>query len=199
DLDKSVDEARAFRQRFGIALDKELVVQVSWIIPEKGIPDVLETARLVLAKRPNAHFVLAGNGNYTGEDQRAAAQMGMDRSGTWWGLLENPMREGVYAAADVFCLLSRWEEAFGWVIAEAMSFERPVVATAVGGIPEVVADGVTGLLGPRNDPATAAQHMLQLLEDAELRRKRGVAGRRRVEEMFELRSGVRELVRHYGI
>jgi glycosyltransferase involved in cell wall biosynthesis len=199
ELAGSVEQGLAFRRRFGIPIDKELVVQVSWVIPEKGVPDLLEAARLVLAKRPNTHFAIAGNGNYTGEYQRAAAHMGIGGSVTWCGLLENPMRDGVYAAADVFCLLSRWEEAFGWVIAEAMSFERPVVATAVGGIPEVVADGVTGLLGPRSKPEVAAGHMLQLLGDAELRRRMGVAGRKRVEEMFELRRGVQEVVRHYGI
>ena len=118
---------------------------------------------------------------------------------TWTGLVEDPIAEGVYCAADVVCQLSRWQEAFGFVIAEAMACRKPVVGTSVGGIPEVVKDGTTGFLVPPRQPAAAAQRIFQLLGDASLRRRMGDAGRARVEELFDLRRTVADLIALYGI
>lgn len=68
----------------------------------------------------------------------------------------DPSGEGVYVAADVVCQLSRWEELFGWMIAEAMACKKPVVATCVGGIPELVAAGQSGYLVERGNAIEAA-------------------------------------------
>ncbi len=196
-LESAREKGLAFRRRFGIPEDHDLVVQVSWIIPEKGVPDLLEAARMVLSRRPGTHFAIVGSGDYAPEYKMQARRMGIADSVTFTGLLDNPMEDGVYAAADVFCLLSRWEEAFGWVIAEAMAFEKPVVATAVGGIPEVVDKDRTGLLSPAGDPGAAAANILRLLEDPDLRARMGRAGRAVVEEKFELRESVAKVVSFY--
>ena len=199
----SLDDARArgsaFRKRFAIPEDRELITQVSWIIPEKGVADLLDAAMLVLARRPQTHFAIVGRGACEAEYKRHAADLGIADAVTWTGLVGNPMEEGVYAAADVFCLPSCWQEAFGWVIAEAMAFEKPVVATRVGGIPEVVEDGVTGLLVPPRDPEALAEALLRLLDDAELRGRMGAAGRRRVEGKFNLERNVTALIGEYGL
>jgi glycosyltransferase involved in cell wall biosynthesis len=199
-LDCAARAGAQFRERFSIPADRELVTQVSWIIPEKGIPQLLEAAQIVLRERPDTHFAVVGNGSGETEFRRRAESMGISRSITWTGLLQNPMQEGVYAASDVFCLASQWQEAFGWVLAEAMAFEKPVVATAVGGIPEVVEDQVTGLLvRPANDSAELARKLLRLLNDAELRRQMGAAGRCRVEDKFHLERNVAQLLTHYAL
>jgi glycosyltransferase involved in cell wall biosynthesis len=109
------------------------------------------------------------------------------------------LAEGVYAAADVVCQASDWEEIFGWVIAEAMASKRPVVATRVGGIPELVQDGETGFLVTRRDASQLAKRILVLLKDNALRERMGLAGRRVVEAKFNLRENVTQLVRLYGI
>jgi glycosyltransferase involved in cell wall biosynthesis len=196
-LEDSAGKGAAFRKRFGIPEDRDLIAQVSWIIPEKGIPDLLEAARLVLEERPNTHFAIVGDGAHADEYKQECQRMGIARSVTWTGLLENPMEDGVYAAADVFCLLSRWEEAFGWVLAEAMAFEKPVVATSVGGIPEVVSHERTGLLSRPEDPGAAAANLMRLLDDPGLRSRMGKAGRKAVEEKFDLRASVAEVVSFY--
>jgi glycosyltransferase involved in cell wall biosynthesis len=197
-LDDAAGQARQFRERFGIAPDRELVTQVSWIIPEKGLPQLLEAAAQVVQQRPTAHFAIVGSGAGEAEYRQKAAELGITGAITWTGLLSNPMQDGVYAATDIFCLASQWQEAFGWVIAEAMAFEKPVVATAVGGIPEVVQDGVTGLLvKPASDSQQLARQLLRLLEDAALRRQMGLAGRRAVEQKFQLRCNVEQVVSHY--
>jgi glycosyltransferase involved in cell wall biosynthesis len=189
----------AFRERFAIPQERELVMQVSWVIPEKGIPDFLEAARLVLCERPRTHFAVVGSGPHAETYRREAIEMGLGESLTWTGLIDNPVAEGAYAAADVFCLASRWNEAFGWVIAEAMSFERPVVATRKGGIPEIVTDGVTGFLVASHNPVELAGRILTLLRDPELRRRMGAAARQEVAARFELKQTVAQLLRHYDL
>ena len=197
----NADPARAaeFRRRFNISDDKRIVVQVSWVIPEKGITDLLEVARLVSAKRPDTQFVIVGDGPYREQFTRQAQDMGLSDHVTWTGLMKDPFGEGVYDAADVVCQLSRWEEVFGWMIAEAMAFGKPVVATRVGGIPELIDDGETGFLVDRGDVKTAAERVLRLLDDRELAKKLGCAGRQKTHTKFNLQTNVGELIRVYGI
>jgi glycosyltransferase involved in cell wall biosynthesis len=118
---------------------------------------------------------------------------------TWTGMVGNPTAEGLFTAADVVCQMSRWEEAFGFVIAEAMAASRPVVATRTGGVPELVEDGVSGWLVPRRDPAATAGRLLQLFEHAEVRRRMGAAGRAAAETKFDLRRNVAQLMKLYGL
>lgn len=188
-----------FRQRFDISDDKRIVVQVSWIIPEKGIADLLEVARLVITKRPDTQFVIVGDGPFREQFERQATELGVSANVTWTGLMTDPFGEGVFDAADVVCQLSRWEEVFGWMIAEAMAFGKPVVGTRVGGIPELIDEGQTGFLVDRGDTATAAERVLRLLDDAELRKTLGCAGRHKTHANFNLQTNVGELVRVYGI
>jgi len=187
-----------FRRRFGIPDGKKVAVQISWIIPEKGIPDFLDAARLVVARDQNVHFVVVGDGPYREQYMKQAVEMGLGESVTWTGLITNPFGEGVYDAADVVCQFSRWEELFGWMIAEAMAHKKPVIATRVGGIPELVADQKSGYLVERGDTADAAEKLLKLLYDPRLRETMGAEGYRIVHDRFSLRQNVRELLWVYG-
>jgi glycosyltransferase involved in cell wall biosynthesis len=83
-----------------------------------------------------------------------------------------------YAAADIVCQVSRWEEAFGCVIAEAMAGGRPVVGTRAGAIAELVRDGETGFLVDRRARAQIAAKILELVRDPGLRQRFGEGGRR---------------------
>jgi len=191
--------AREFRARHAIPEKRSVVLQVSWIRPEKGIPEMLDAARIVHDRNSEAHFVIAGEGADRENFTRQAAGMGLGGHITWTGLVQNPFAEGLFAAADVVCQPSRWEEVFGWVITEAMAAGKPVVATRVGGIPEIVGDGETGFLVPRGDSNALATRILTLLGDPALRTRMGQAGRLKVEEKFDLRKNVAELVDWYGV
>ena len=195
------DPARAaeFRRRFAIPDNKKVVVQISWIIPEKGILDLLDIAKRVGDQTNDVHFVIVGDGPYREEYGRKAEAMGLGDSVTWTGLIADPFGEGVYDAADVVCQLSRWNEVFGWMIAEAMAFEKPIVATRVGGIPELVIDGETGYLVERGDTAAAANKLLSLLQDPDLRKSMGRKGHAAVNTHFNLRENVGQLLETYGI
>lgn len=188
-----------FRRRYSIPTDRAIVTQVSWIIPEKGITDFLETARLVTEQNRNVQFVLVGEGAYREQYMKDAAAMGIEDRVTWTGMVQDPFGEGVFAAADVICQFSRWEEVFGWMIAEGMAHGKPVVATRVGGIPELITDGQTGYLVPRGDTKAMSEKLLTLLTDPDMRARMGEAGRAVVAEKFDLRKNVAQLIRSYGI
>lgn len=191
--------AVSFRRKYGIPEGRSLVVQVSWIRPEKGLGAMLEAVRRVIAVEPEVHFAIAGEGDFRAQYMRQTREMGLADHVTWTGLIENPFAEGVYAAADIVCQPSRWEEVFGWVIAEAMAFGKPVVATRVGGIPELVEDGVNGFLTDRGDNSALSGKILLLLKDPALRERMGRAGRFKAEQDFDLRNNVGRLLDWYGI
>lgn len=99
-------------------------------------------------------------------------------------------QEDVYPwimALDIFVLASHWE-GFGLAIVEAMSVARPVVATRTGGIPEIVADGESGLLSNPGDPVCLAENILTLIRNAPLRRKMGDAGAERFRTLFTAKA-----------
>ena len=100
------------------------------------------------------------------------------------------------AAADVFIHASK-DEAFGKTIAEAMACGTPVVATAVGGIPELLDDGVTGYLVPKGDSSAMSERAQHLLDDEALRQRIGTRARHRSRERFDLNRQVEEFLGWY--
>ena len=202
DLSRASDRderAVEFRRKHSIPQDRTLIAQVSWIIPEKGIGDLLAAARLVVSKNPNVHFVVVGEGAHRERYTRQTVEMGLEDHVTWTGQVEDPTGEGVFIAADVVCQVSRWEEVFGYVIAEAMSFGKPMVATRVGGIPELVEDGKTGFVVERGDAGAIAESILTLAADRQLRERMGDAGLAVASARFDLKRNVARVVRSYGI
>lgn len=191
--------AAEFRRRHAIPADRVVILQVSWIIPEKGIPELLQVARQVLASTDKVQFVLVGEGAYREQYMKDAAAMGLADHVTWTGMVEDPFGEGVYDVADIVCQLSNWEEVFGWMIAEAMAYEKPIIATRVGGIPELVSDGESGYLVERGDIGNTAEKILLLAAQPELRRQMGQSGCQTTREKFALQRNVAQLVRAYDL
>ena len=145
--------------------------------PMKGI-DVLVRS---LPSIPGARLVVVGSGTEDASLRDLATSLGVGGRVEWAGWSEHPRsRLGDF---DVFVLPSRME-GLGIVLCEAMLAGLPVVASRVGGIPEVVVDGTTGLLVPPDDPIALSDAIARLLGDAELRARMGAAGRRRAEELF---------------
>jgi glycosyltransferase involved in cell wall biosynthesis len=198
-VSKDASRASKFRERYGIPEDRVVIVQVSWMIQEKGIPALLEAASVLATQNAKVHFVLVGEGEQRARFMNDAAEMGLTDSVTWTGLIEDPFAAGVYDVADIICQLSQWEELFGWMIAEGMAYGKPIVATRVGGIPELVSDGVSGFLVERNDIPDAADKLLRLVQDPELRHKMGAVGRNLVGEKFDLKTNVAQLIDLYNL
>jgi glycosyltransferase involved in cell wall biosynthesis len=176
-----------------------VIAQVSWIITAKGVGDVLKAAKVAVTKNNKIHFVLVGDGDERASFTKQAEELGIADNVTWTGLVKDPFAEGVYDAADIVCQASRWEEAFGQVITEAMACSRPVVATRVGGIPELISDGKSGFLVERGDTEQLAERIVRLANDAELRAEMGRAGQLAAKSRFELGDIVRQVMDLYGI
>ena len=150
---------------------------------------LLEAARLVLRERP-ATFVLVGDGPERAELERAAAALGITGSVVFAGWVDNPYP--LLRAFDVVALTSN-SEGFPVVLAEAMGLERPIVATRVGGVEEIVRDGVTGEVIAPGDATALARALLRLLADPDRRRAFGRAGREIVARDFSRASMLAKL------
>jgi glycosyltransferase involved in cell wall biosynthesis len=191
--------ALQFRRRFGIAEDQLLITQVSWVIAEKGVLDFVAAAGRVATILPNVHFALVGGGGLLARCRQQAHDGNFQDRITFTGESADPFSEGVFAASDVICQLSVWQEAFGFAIAEAMAHGKPVLATRVGGIPEIVEDGVTGYLVSAGDREAIADRMLRLAGDGSLRRRMGIAGRGVVQSRFDLSRTVARHLALFGV
>jgi glycosyltransferase involved in cell wall biosynthesis len=169
------------------------------LMPAKGQETLLRAAPVILARHPSTRFVLLG-ADAAGEGARLRAlarQLGVEVESalelTPWTGDPRP----IFEAADVVTLPSR-SEGFGRVLIEAACLEKPVVASRVGGIPEVVVDGETGLLVPPDDPAALADALNRLLGDPGLRAKLGAAARLRATERFSAARHVEGVERVYA-
>jgi N-acetyl-alpha-D-glucosaminyl L-malate synthase BshA len=159
---------------------ERVLLHISNFRPVKRVLDVVEVFERVLARVPS-RLLMVGDGPDRGKVEQHCRERRICHAITFVGSL--PLVEEVLVGADLFLLPSE-TEAFGLAALEAMACEVPVIATAVGGLPEVVEDGVTGFLFPVGDIEGMAAAALRLLGDEELRRSIGAAGRRRAVERF---------------
>jgi glycosyltransferase involved in cell wall biosynthesis len=163
------------RAELGVPADGTLLGVVGRLVEQKG-HDVLLRA---LAELPGARLAVVGAGPAE-RDLRARAA-GLAERVHWLGW--RPDGAACIAAFDVFVHPSRWE-GLGLVLLEAMALARPIVASRVSAIPEIVVDGETGWLVPPDDPAALAGALRAAIEDPEEARRRGQAGRRRLDARF---------------
>ena len=169
--------ARPFRTGFGIGPDERIVLYVGRVAQKKGLEDLVDCAPAVLARFPRTRFVVAGAdmglGGYLAAE---VGKRGLRDRFLVTGLLDEELLVSAYNSCDMLVLPSEYE-AFGLVLAEAMACGRPCIATRVGGVPEVVDEGRTGMLVPPRDPAALAEAMIEILSDPEKGRRMGEAGR----------------------
>jgi glycosyltransferase involved in cell wall biosynthesis len=151
--------------------------------PVKGQSDLLVAMREVLRIRPEANLVLVGDGVRRPMLERLARQLGISERCHFLGQRRDASSILARAAASVS---SSYAEGISNAILEAMALRLPVVATAVGGSPELVREGQNGFLVPPGAPAALARRMLDLLGEGELGRRMGERGRSIVEREFSL-------------
>jgi len=161
---------------------------VGSLIRRKRVDILLRAFAEVKAKSPRAHLVIVGGGPLEAELKALAAHLAIEDVVQFTGLLKDFPVE-LFRSSDVFVSASE-SESFGLVFGEAMACGLPVVACRVGGIPEVVEDGVTGRLVPANDTAAMSKALLELLEDDALRLRMGEAATARVRDRFQLTDTV---------
>ncbi|MDA8203391.1 MAG: glycosyltransferase [Chloroflexi bacterium] len=186
-------------EEYGFAPGTPLVGCVARLEPEKGHPTLLEAWRLVVERVPEARLLIVGEGSrrealerqardlgLLGEDCVGARCVGTRHARPGAKVVFTGRRDdvpAVTAALDV-AVLASYREAQGITVLEAMALYRPVVASNVGGIPEMVEDGRTGLLVPPHDPQALAGAIVRLLSDHPLADTLGRAGHDLVHERF---------------
>ena len=162
-----------------------LISIVGRLQPVKGLHVFLECARKVREARPDAQFWIVGDGELRRELETATLRLGLQDAVSFLGYRRDALQ--AMAASDVVVCTSSYE-AFPRTMLEALALERPVVATAVGGIPEIVIDQETGILTPAGDPASLAAGVLRLLNDRQYARRLAAAGRKLVTERFTVEA-----------
>jgi glycosyltransferase involved in cell wall biosynthesis len=175
-------EARAqFRRLFGVPEDRFVVGWIGRMTAVKRLPDVLESFRRLRERGIPATLCLVGEGPDRDEVERLAKRLGIMRDCLFVGYQRDVAP--YYAFFDALVLPSA-NEGTPVVAIEALAARLPVVATAVGGVADVVEDGVDGFLVPRGDVEALAERLAQLAGDPELRERMGAAGAARIPSRY---------------
>lgn len=168
-----IDEGgTTLRDELGLSADTPLVGTVAILRRKKGHAELLEAIPAVLAAHPDAHFVFAGNGPQHENLEKRIDELGLADRVHLLGLRRDVVN--ILGALDLFVLPTH-QEALGTAFVEAGAMKLASVATKVDGVPEVILDGVTGILVPALEVAPLAQAITTLLGDAARRREMGKA------------------------
>lgn len=184
------------RKEFNLPEDSFIVGSIARLIPSKGVQDLIEAAHLI--KEADVFFFVAGDGPYRKSLEEKIKEKGIERRFFLLGFRDDI--PSFLRNLDVFVLPSH-EEGFGISVIEAMNEGVPVVATAVGGIPEIIQEGVNGILVEKGNIESLSKAIKSLLKDAHLKETLSLKGKeaakkfsceemvKRVEELYERIKG----------
>jgi glycosyltransferase involved in cell wall biosynthesis len=175
------------------------VAVISRVSPSKGLEHFLQAAAIITAARPDVRYLIVGEAEPRDQEYRNAlvayaARLGLERHVVFTGLRLDVPEVLSEIAVSVLPSLS---EGLSNVLLESMASGVPVVATWVGGNPEAVEDGVTGILVPPREPGALARSIQRILDDRELAARFSGAGRQRVAERFAIDAVIRQTQRLY--
>lgn len=179
------DLRQSFRQKWGIPSDALILGSIARLHPTKGLHYLIEAAKLLQTHYPQIHLLIVGDGPLRSKLEAQLIDTGL--SYTLTGFL--PKAYQALPAMDLFVLPSV-SEGMGLVLLEAMQANIPIVATQVGGIPEVIRDGKDGILVPPMNPEALTQAFLQVLENPELSGSMTESGAKRWQQF-----GIHEMLR----
>jgi glycosyltransferase involved in cell wall biosynthesis len=184
----------------GLLPDAPLIAVLSRVSPIKGLEFFLEAAAVVGAKVPEARFLIVGKAAAPDAAYQRQLEAYANHLGLGGRLVFTGLRMDVPEVLDevAVSVLPSLSEGLSNVLLESMAAGVPVVATRVGGTPEVIEDGVTGMLVPPRDTGALVRAILAILEDRELTNRLGRAGRERVVERFSVHEMVRQTEQLYA-
>jgi glycosyltransferase involved in cell wall biosynthesis len=170
-------------EEYGMEPGSQIVGVVARLEPEKGHPTLLEAWPAVLRSAPDAYLLIVGEGSRRDALEALARDLRIAHRVVFTGRRDDV--PAVTAALDV-AVLPSYREAQGLSILEALALSRPVVASNVGGIPEMITDGLNGLLVPPHDPDALAAAVVRLLVDHSFADTLGRAGHDMVHDRFDI-------------
>lgn len=179
-------DGQALRSELGIAHDQPLLMWISRMVYKKGVHVLLEALPMILQAHPRTVLLLGGYGDLREELGAQAQRLGLSDHVRFPGAISHHDVNRYWNAADVAVVPAIHDrsgnvDGLPNMLLEAMSAGRPVVASRIAGIPQVIDDGVHGLLVPEGDAATLAQAVVRLLDDPVFAATLGAAARARVE------------------
>lgn len=188
------------RRGFGLDSDTVVIGTAGLVIPLKGLQYFLKAAAEIVKRYPSVKFLVVGETlegfeGHKRELEDLADSLMINKKVIFAGFRRDFPR--ILAGIDIF-VLSSIKEGFGRVLVEAMAMEKPVVATWVGGIPEVVENGVTGILVPPKDPEAITKAIVDLIRDKDRAKGMGLAGRKRAKELFNIDTNVQKTTELYA-
>lgn len=181
----------SIRQELSIPEDAIFVASAGRLSPEKNQAAMIEAARIVCSKRKDVYFAVFGEGFLRAELEAAISKSGLEERFLLPGFTKDIL--AVFRGIDIFMLPS-FTEGLPNVVLEAFAVRKPIVASNVGGIPEVVQHGVSGYLTAPDDVAAMAAHLIELSEKPALRQLMGQQGYAHVNDSFcfRLQTGLFE-------
>jgi D-inositol-3-phosphate glycosyltransferase len=192
--DASPAERAATRQALGVEPGEVALLFAGAIVPEKGLAELLAGLHQVRSLFPEQRWrlLVAGDADLwrtiegatrPGPDPytRRCHQLAEGLPVTWLGVVSHDAMPGLYGAVDIVLCPSTWDDPFPTVNLEAMAAGRPIIASRVGGVPEAVLDGETGILVPRGDPDALRAALAQLIAEPATRQRLGLAGCQRAQ------------------
>jgi L-malate glycosyltransferase len=182
DVDRvAAEPAVNVHEAFFLPHGAPVVGNVAALVPHKGQRYLVEAAHLVVQRMPDVRFVILGEGELREPLERQVRERGLEKHVLLPGFRTDVV--GCIKAFDLF-VMSSVTEGLGTSLLDAMAAARPIVATKAGGIPEIVEDGVNGLLVPPRDARALADAIVGALGDPAMRHRMGDAGLARVRERF---------------
>jgi len=183
------DDIARRRSELGWLPDRPVIGTVARLHRQKGVVNLLRAAPKILSACPEVRVAVVGEGPQSGSLRREAQRLGLDGHLLFLG--ERRDAASFMALFDMFVLPSLWE-GLPFVLVEAAAWGKPIVATAVDGVPEILEDGKTGLLVPPGDPTALADAVIRLLRDKEEARRLGEMARTLVPPRFPLRRMIEQ-------
>ncbi len=183
-------ERATVRREFGVPSDAKLLTTVAVLRELKGIQFMIRALPAILLADPSVYYLLVGEGSY-----REALEEEVDKVGVKDRVIFTGQRNDIprlLAASNVF-VLPTLTEALPTVLAEAMAARLPIIASAVGGVPEMVTDGQNGCLVHPSEPQELSQACIALLADIEKQKSMALAGWQIVNQKFNIREQVEQL------
>ncbi len=195
-----VDRARAapavnVHEAFWLPHGAPVVGNVAALVPHKGQRYLIDAARLVIQDVPDARFVILGDGELRGHLEKQVHDQHLEKHVLLPGFRTDVL--GCIKGFDLF-VMSSVTEGLGTSLLDAMACARPIVATDAGGIPEIVTDGVNGLIVPARDHRALADAMVRALKDPAMCQRMGAAGLAVVSERFTVERMVAETAGVYA-
>ncbi len=186
DLYKPSEPDWQCKNSLGFSREDIVIGTVAFLRDYKGIGDLLQTAPSLLKHSPYYKFLIVGDGPERSSLVSAVSRLGLESHVVFTGFRDDVPR--LLALMDVVVLPSIGAEGVPQVLTQALAMGKPVVATSVGGIPEIIHDGETGLLVPPNDPQRLGEAIGNLAQDSILRKTLGERGREDVVTHYSLET-----------